>query len=69
MKLRWIEFQGVKVGFEIQAESEGDQYLLRSLQGLSVQVGGALGAGMPRMLAVCPNLPWENQTSAPSAGA
>lgn len=61
MKLEMVTFQGVEVGFILRAEREEDQHLLWSLRGLKVEVSETFGSQLPHMLAVRPNLPWENQ--------
>jgi hypothetical protein len=62
MRLEWIKFQGVEVGFRMLADSDGDRRLLWALRGQAVRVSETFGMEMPASLVVCPSLPWENQT-------
>ena len=67
MKFEMMKFQGLDVGVQLTAETDEERRLLWALRNLPAKVSETYGHEHPGALFLCPQLPWANQTSVPSA--
>jgi hypothetical protein len=65
VKLHKMEFQGIAVGIQLEAEDDAERRLLWALRNLPARVSETYGYHRPDCLFLVPALPWLNQTSAP----